>query len=111
MAMSGSKFVFVYSTFPDAGTAERVARALVSARLAACINIYPSMTSVYEWQGKIETGPEVAVFIKTRRALAEEVIATARPLHPYTVPCFLVLPIDGGNPDYLDWARGQTKGG
>ena len=111
VAMSGSEFVFVYSTFPDVGAAERVARALVSARLAACVNIYPPMTSVYEWQGKLETGPEVAVFIKTRRALAEEVIATARPLHPYTVPCFLVLPIDGGNPDYLDWARGQTKGG
>jgi periplasmic divalent cation tolerance protein len=66
------------------------------------------MTSVYEWQGKLETSPEIAVFIKTRRALVEEAIALARPLHPYTVPCFLVLEIDGGSEDYLAWARAQT---
>jgi periplasmic divalent cation tolerance protein len=40
----------------------------------------------------------------------DDVIAAARPLHPYTTPCFLVLPIESGNPDYLDWARNQTKG-
>ena len=102
-----SEFVFLYSTFPDESSAMRVAEALVTAKLAACVNIYP-MTSVYEWQGKLETGPEVAAFIKTRAALADEAIATARPLHPYTVPCFLMLPIDGGNEDYFSWARAQT---
>ena len=110
MAMSGSEFVFVYSTFPDEVAARRTAEVLVNAKLAACVNIYQSVTSVYEWQGKLEAGPEVAAFIKTRRELVADVIAAARPLHPYTVPCFLVLPIEGGNSDYLDWARGQTKG-
>jgi periplasmic divalent cation tolerance protein len=38
----------------------------------------------------------------------DQAIAAARPLHPYTLPCFLILPIDGGNAGYLDWARGQT---
>jgi periplasmic divalent cation tolerance protein len=104
-----SEFVFIYSTFPDEASARRVAEALVTAKLAACVNITAPMTSVYEWQGKLETGPEVAAFIKTRRALADEVIAAARPLHPYSVPCFLILPIEGGNEDYLAWARGQTK--
>ena len=65
--------------------------------------------ATYVWQGKREEGPEVAAFIKTRRALVDEAIATARPLHPYTVPCFLVLPIEQGNEDYLAWAREQTK--
>jgi periplasmic divalent cation tolerance protein len=106
--MSESEFVFVYSTFPDEAAARRVGQALVSARLAACVNIYPPMISIYEWHGKMETGPEVAVFIKTRRALVDKAIETARPLHPYSVPCFLVLPIAGGNADYLDWARSQT---
>jgi periplasmic divalent cation tolerance protein len=104
-----SEFVFIYSTFPDETSARRVAEALVKAKLAACVNISATMTSVYEWQGKLETGPEVAAFIKTRRALADEVMAAARPLHPYKVPCFLVLPIEGGNEDYLAWAREQTK--
>ena len=104
--MSDSEFVFLYSTFPDEASAKRVAEALVTARLAACANLWP-MTSVYEWQGKLETGPEVAAFIKTRRALVEQVIAAIRPLHPYALPCFLILPIEGGNEDYLAWARGQ----
>ena len=103
-----SEFVFLYSTFPDETSAKAVAEALVTAKLAACVNLYP-LTSVYEWQGKLETGPEVAAFIKTRRALVEQAIAAARPLHPYTLPCFLILPIEGGNADYLAWARRQTE--
>lgn len=106
--MSDSEFVFVYSTFPDDESARRVAEMLVREKLAACVNIYAPMTSVYEWQGKMETGSEVAALIKTRRALADRVIAAARPLHPYTIPCFLVLPIESGNEDYLEWARRQT---
>jgi periplasmic divalent cation tolerance protein len=106
--MTASEFVLVYSTFPDAPAAERVARALVETKLAACVNIHGPMTSVYEWEGKLETGPEFAAFIKTRRANVERVIAAARPLHPYSVPCFLVLPIESGNDDYLSWARKQT---
>jgi periplasmic divalent cation tolerance protein len=86
-----------------------VAEALVTARLAACVNISAPMTSVYEWQGKLETAGEVAALIKTRRALVDAAIALARPLHPYSVPCFLVLPVEGGNEDYLAWARTQTS--
>ena len=85
-----------------------VARALVDAKLAACVNVYPPMLSTYVWQGTREEGPEVAAFIKTRRALVDDVIAAARKLHPYTTPCFLMLPIAGGNADYLSWAREQT---
>jgi periplasmic divalent cation tolerance protein len=106
--MTESEFVFVYSTFPDEAAARRVAEALVEARLAACVNIHGPMTSVYEWQGKLQTEKEFAAFIKTRRALSEKAIATARPLHPYSVPCFLVLAIDDGSADYLAWARAQV---
>jgi len=109
MSESDSEFVFVYSTFPDDASARRVAEALVTARLAACVNIYPPMHSIYEWQGQLESGPEVAAFIKTRRAHVPAVISTSRPLHPYTTPCFLVLPIEAGNGDYLAWARAQTE--
>ena len=102
------EFVFVYTTLPDANAAKSLSLALVEERLAACVNIHAEMTSIYEWQGKIETGPEVPVFIKTRRDLAQRVIDFSRPRHPYTVPCFLILPIVGGNEDYLAWARTQT---
>ncbi len=107
--MTDSEFVFLYSTFPDEASARRVAEALVGAKLAACVNIHGPMTSLYEWQGKLETTAEYAALIKTRRTLADAAIAAARPLHPYSVPCFLVLPIESGNAEYLDWARAQTK--
>ena len=106
--MNDSEFVLVYSTFPDEATARRIGEMLVTARLAACVNIQPPMLSIYEWQGKLETVPETAAFIKTRRALADAAIAAARRLHPYAVPCFLVLPVAGGDPDYLAWLRAQT---
>lgn len=103
-----SEFVFVYSTFPDRVSATQVAETLVTAKLAACVNISALTTSVYEWEGRLETEPEIVALIKTRRALVDQVIAAARPLHPYKIPCFLVLPIEAGNADYLAWARAQT---
>ena len=107
--MKDSDLVFVYSTFPDDASARRVADALVRGRLAACVNIHGPMTSIYEWEGKLESGIEYAAFIKTRRALVDQAVAAARPLHPYTVPCFLVLPVEGGNADYLAWVQSQIK--
>lgn len=107
--MNESEFVFLYSTFPDMETARRIGEVLVRAELAACVNVYTPMTSIYEWEGNMETTTEVAAFIKTRRQNIGKAIETARPLHPYTVPCFLVLPIEGGNEDYLAWVRVQTR--
>jgi periplasmic divalent cation tolerance protein len=106
--MTGSEFAILYSTFPDRAAAEKTARALVDAGLAACVNIFAPMTSVYRWQGKLETTTEVAVFIKTRRALMDEAISTARATHPNELPCFLAIPVDGGSADYLSWLRTET---
>ena len=107
-AVNESEFVFIYSVFPNRAVAEKIARTLLDAKLAACVNIFPPMVSLYEWQGKLETSRESAAIIKTSRTLAKRVIETARPLHPYTVPCFLILPVEGGNADYLSWMRAQT---
>lgn len=106
---AADEFVFVYTTLGSAGDAERIAETLVRERLAACVNIHPGMRSVYEWKGTVERNDEAAAFIKTRRALVGEVTARLKALHPYEVPAMLVLPIEGGNEDYLAWARGQTK--
>jgi len=103
-----SGLVFVYTTLPDEGVAREIATDLLGAKLAACVNIYPGMTSVYEWEGKLETAREVGCFIKTREGLAQEVMMALRKRHPYTVPAMLVLPILSGNADYVSWAHAQT---
>jgi len=108
-AETSLEFCFIYSTFPDAESAFRAARELLEQKLAACVNVYPPMTSFYIWKNKTQEETEIAVFVKTRRTLADKAIAALRPLHPYSIPCFLILPIEGGNSDYLAWAREQTK--
>lgn len=104
-----SEFVFIYTPLPSREAAEAMAEALVAAQLAACVNIFSGVTSVYEWKGSVQKEAEAIAFIKTTRANADEAVTAARKLHPYEVPAFLILPIESGNDDYLAWARGQVK--
>ena len=103
-----SEFVFIYTPLPSCKAAEAMAGALVARRLAACVNIYPGVRSVYEWKGEVHTDEEVVAFIKTRRERVPEVMEAAHQLHPYELPAFLVLPVLDGNEDYLAWVRAQT---
>ncbi|MGB8601461.1 MAG: divalent-cation tolerance protein CutA [Rhizomicrobium sp.] len=106
-----TEFVILYSTFPatDAGrdAADVIARHLLEARLIACANIFAPMTSLYRWQGKIESDTEFGVFFKTRRSLVSAAIDAAKARHPYTLPCFLTLPVEGDT-GYLDWLKAET---
>ena len=103
--------ILIYTTFPTLDDAKRVGDALVAARLAACVNTFPGMISIYEWKGARQEDNEVAMIIKTRAGLAEKVMAETKRLHPYEVPALLVLPTQGGSSEYCDWIVGQTKGG
>ena len=101
--------VFVYTTYPSLVEAERIGKAVLERRLAACVNVLPGMISHYWWQGKIERGEEVVMIIKTRASLAEAVRAAVKELHPYDTPAILVLPIEGGEAGYLDWMMKETE--
>jgi periplasmic divalent cation tolerance protein len=102
------KPVLIYSTFPRVQEAERVGGALVDRGLAACVNIVPSMTAIYVWEGKRQRETETAMLIKTRTTLAAEAVVEARKLHPYTNPALLVLPVAGGSEDFMRWIAEQT---
>lgn len=95
--------VVVLVTGPSADEAERIGRALVEERLAACANLIPSISSAYWWKGKIEEATEALLVLKTRQDLVERLVTRVRALHSYTVPEVIALPILGGNPDYLQW--------
>jgi periplasmic divalent cation tolerance protein len=109
--MSSERAVFVYTTHPSLVEAERIGQALLEQRLAACVNILPGMISHYRWEGAIERGEEVVMIVKTRASLAEPVRAAVKGMHAYTTPAILVLPIEGGEPGYLDWLMRETEGG
>jgi periplasmic divalent cation tolerance protein len=106
---SGEDPVLIYTTFPEIEDAKRVGAVLVEARLAACVNIFPGMVSIFEWKGKREEANETAMIIKTRAALVDRVMAEVRRLHPYEVPALLVLPTQGGSAEYCSWILEQTQ--
>jgi periplasmic divalent cation tolerance protein len=96
------------STFPDAETASRIARQLVTEKLAACANIGAPVQSIYHWQGNIEEAQETMVFFKTTDARFEEFQSRLRSLHPYDVPEVVAVRVADGLPDYLQWVAEST---
>jgi periplasmic divalent cation tolerance protein len=98
-----SEHVLALSTVGKREDADRLARALVEARLAACVNIVPGLTSVYRWKDAVESDPEHLLVIKTRRDRLDDMRTALLAQHPYEVPELVVLPIEGGSPAYLAW--------
>jgi periplasmic divalent cation tolerance protein len=105
---ANDKLVLIYSTYASVAEAERIGETLIDRGLAACVNIFPGMTSIYVWEGKRQRESETAMLIKTRQAAAAKVIAEVRALHSYSNPALLVLPIADGSPDFLAWITAQT---
>jgi periplasmic divalent cation tolerance protein len=100
--------VFVYTTFPSVVEAEKAGRALVEARLAACVNILPGMISVYRWQGAVERADEAVMIVKTRASLAAAVRASVKATHPYDTPAIVVLPTESADDSYFAWILDST---
>ena len=98
-----AKFSLVLVTAPDLKAARALAKAALQAKLIACANLVPKIESHYWWRGKIESGAEVLLLLKTTKArlAALEKLILAR--HPYDSPEFLVLPPAAGGGKYLDW--------
>lgn len=93
----------VLCTCPDAGSAGNLARGLVEGRLAACVNIIPGLTSIYGWQGEVETDSEVLLLIKTRADRLDALETFLRRHHPYELPEIVAVPIEKGSAAYLKW--------
>lgn len=100
--------VSVYAIFADAGEAERIGRAVVEERLAACINILPQCRSIYRWKGRIETADEVPAILKTHSWKVDELIERIAALHSYDVPCIVVWPIEKLLRSYADWVEDEV---
>lgn len=103
--------ILVLCTAPDGDVAARLARGLVDAKLAACVNVVPGLRSFYSWQGEVHDDPEVQLLIKSRQSCFDRLEAWLGEQHPYDVPEILALPIEGGSKAYLSWLEEQTTGG
>ena len=105
----GSAYIIVLVTTANVAEAQKIARALVAQKKAACVNIAPRVDSLFWWEGKIDSAQESLLIAKTKKSLLPEVIALVKKLHSYEVPEIIALPIIGGNEDYLKWVEGSLK--
>lgn len=104
-----SEVLLVLTNLPDRAAAERVADALVTAGVAACVNILGECGSVYRWKGKLEHAREVPLLIKTTRTVYPRLEETLRELHPYELPEIIAIPVTAGLPGYLTWVAQETQ--
>src|SRR5712692_7118947 len=104
-----SEPVVVLITAGSREEAERVASALLEARLAACVNLLPGVTSLFWWEGKIDRAEEVLLLVKTRRGLMPALVTRVRAVHSYDVFEAVALPIVAGSPEYLQWVDEATS--
>jgi periplasmic divalent cation tolerance protein len=102
-------FIQVTTTTETKADAGRIARALVEARLAACVQIVGPIESIYRWKGRIETAGEWLCLIKSREEHYGAIEQTIRSLHPYETPEIVAVPFSGGSRDYLDWLRAELS--
>ncbi len=102
-------FEVVLVTAPDLKTARSLAKAALEARLAACINLVPKIESHYWWEGKLESGGEVLMVLKTTTDALTDLEKLILIKHPYDTPEFVVLSMSGGNERYLDWLSRSLK--
>ena len=102
-------FSLCYITAPSMQVAELIARVLVTKRLAACVNIVPGVTSIYEWEGKTERSEEFLMIAKTRTQLVDDLIGEVKRNHPYDVPEIISTPLGPGSTEYLKWVAASTS--
>lgn len=96
------------TTAPDEDVAADLAQGLLSLKLAACVNLLPSVRSMYLWKGTLEDELEVQLVIKSRAALEPKIAAWLNEHHPYEEPELVMLPVIGGSAGYLAWVAEMT---
>jgi len=102
-------FIVVATTTETQEQAQQIARVLVEARLAACVQITGPITSCYRWEQAVTTSQEWSCTAKTRRAFFAQVEAAIRRVHPYELPEIVALPIVAGSTEYLGWLASETS--
>ncbi len=104
-----SRYRVVLVTAPNAAEAERIAQKVVQKGLAACVNIVPKLLSIYRWEGNVERDMETLLVIKSTKKALPKLKKKIKKMHSYKVPEILVLKVDDGDMEYLDWIDSVVK--
>ncbi|GMB66833.1 divalent cation tolerance protein CutA [Pectobacterium sp. CHL-2024] len=101
--------VVILCTAPDDACAQRLADSLLETRLAVCVTLLPGARSLYYWEGKLEQQSEVQMLIKSDTSHQQALLTHLKQQHPYDTPELLVLPVSGGDSDYLTWLNASLR--
>jgi periplasmic divalent cation tolerance protein len=107
-APAAGELVVVLTTVPEPEAAARLLRELVEARLIACGNVVPGLTSIYRWQGEVVAESETMLVMKTPRELVGPLFERIGQLHPYELPELVALPVEAVSTAYCRWVRRET---
>jgi periplasmic divalent cation tolerance protein len=106
--LAGSEVRVVLSTVADADAAARLARQLLDERLIACANLVPGITSIYRWEGEVQTEGEVLMIFKTQDGTLDRLILRLQEIHPYQVPEVVCLASNFTSAPYARWIFAET---
>ena len=99
----------IYCTVPNDFSANLIASTLVDENLAACVNIVPSITSIYKWEGSVQTDAELLIIIKTQQSKFNDVEKRIKELHENSIPEIIAVPIIKGSEEYQNWIIKETS--
>jgi len=106
-----NKYCTVFVTSDKPKTVKKITDSLIKNRLAACVSLVNGINSVYHWKGKVTRSKEILMIIKTKKSLLKNLVKQVKELHDYEVPEITALDIIGGNPEYMEWIKKETKNG
>ena len=104
-----TKIIFAYIVCKNKSEAKKIGKILLQDKLAACVNIFDTMNSMYWWKGKIEEANECVLIAKTTKKFFQKLSKKVKSVHSYDVPCILQMPITDGNKEYLNWLLENIK--
>ena len=107
--MTSSEPIVVLMTAASREEADRIAELLVSAQLAACVQILPEIESVYRWQGEVKREKEILLLAKTLRSRFDELESKVRALHSYETPEIIAVPVTDSSAPYLEWLIAEVR--
>jgi periplasmic divalent cation tolerance protein len=102
-------YTVIFITASGKKEADKIAKALLKHKLAACVNIIKSIESIFWWQGKVQKAKEVLLIVKSKKEKLAGIIRLVKSMHSYSVPEIISLPIIAGNKPYLDWVNESIR--
>ena len=100
----------VLTTTPNLNEAESLARKIIEAKLAACVQVLPAMKSFYFWEGAVQAETEHLLLIKTLSGKYDELEKFIQTNHSYEVPEIVGLAAENVSAKYLSWISNYVTG-